>query len=128
MIAVTGSTGALGGLVARSLAGSDFRLDLRLLVRDPARAPDIDCDVRVCEYADEEAAVAALRGVDTLFMVSASEAEDRRDAAPHVHPGGRRGRGSGTSSTPRSPAPRRTRRSPSGGTTTTPRSRSGRAG
>jgi NAD(P)H dehydrogenase (quinone) len=79
MIGVTGSTGALGGLVARSLAGSDFRLDLRLLVRDPERSPDIDCDVRVCEYADEEAAVAALRGVDTLFMVSASEAEDRRE-------------------------------------------------
>jgi NAD(P)H dehydrogenase (quinone) len=77
MIGVTGSTGALGGLVARSLAGSDFRLDLRLLVRDPERSPDIDCDVRVCEYADEEAAVAALRDVDTLFMVSASEAEDR---------------------------------------------------
>ena len=79
MIGVTGSTGALGGLVARSLAGSDFRLDLRLLVRDPERSPDIDCDVRVCEYADEEAAAAALRGVDTLFMVSASEAEDRRE-------------------------------------------------
>ena len=61
------------------LAGSDFRLDLRLLVRDPERSPDIDCDVRVCEYADEEAAVAALRGIDTLFMVSASEAEDRRE-------------------------------------------------
>ena len=72
---------SLGGLIARSLAGSDFRLDLRLLVRDPERSPDIicDCDVRVCEYADEEAAVAALRGIDTLFMVSASEAEDRRE-------------------------------------------------
>jgi uncharacterized protein YbjT (DUF2867 family) len=79
MIAVTGSTGALGGLVARNLAGSDFRLDLRLLVRDPSRAPDIDCDVRVAEYADEAAAVAALRGVDTLLMVSGAEAPDRRD-------------------------------------------------
>jgi uncharacterized protein YbjT (DUF2867 family) len=79
MIGVTGSTGALGGLVARSLAGSDFRLDLRLLVRDPERAPDIDCDVRTCGYADEEASVAALRGVETLLMVSASEAEDRRE-------------------------------------------------
>jgi NAD(P)H dehydrogenase (quinone) len=79
MIAVTGSTGALGGLVARSLAGADFRLDLRLLVRDAGRAPDIECDVRVCEYADEETSVAALQGVDTLLMVSASEAEDRRE-------------------------------------------------
>ncbi|MBB6627368.1 NAD(P)H-binding protein [Nocardioides sp. KIGAM211] len=78
MIAVTGSTGALGGLVTKALAGSDFRIDLRLVVRDASRAPDVDCDVRECAYADEEAAVAALEGVDTLFMVSAAEAQDRR--------------------------------------------------
>ena len=35
--------------------------------------------MRVCEYADHAAAVEALRGVDTLFMVSAAEAADRRD-------------------------------------------------
>jgi uncharacterized protein YbjT (DUF2867 family) len=79
LIGVTGASGAVGGLVARSLAGSDFRLDLRLLVRDPERAPDIDCDVRVCEYADEEASFAALQGVETLFMVSGGEARDRRE-------------------------------------------------
>ena len=79
MLAVTGATGALGGQVARTLAGSDFRFDLRLLVRYPARAPDIDTDVRTCEYADEAAAVVALRGVSTLFMVSAAEAPDRRE-------------------------------------------------
>lgn len=78
MLGITGSTGAVGGRVASALAGADFRLDLRLLVRDPARAPDIDCDVRVCDYADEEAAVAALTGVETLLMVSAAEAQDRR--------------------------------------------------
>lgn len=32
----------------------------------------------MCEYADEQAAVEALRGTDTLFMVSAAEAADRR--------------------------------------------------
>jgi NAD(P)H dehydrogenase (quinone) len=79
VLGITGSTGAVGGRVAAALAGSDFRLDLRLLVRDAARAPDIDTDVRVCDYADEEAAVAALRGVDTLLMVSAAEARDRRE-------------------------------------------------
>ncbi len=78
-IGVTGASGALGGLVTRQLAGSDFRLDLRLLVRDPDRAPDVDTDVRVCEYADHAACVAALRGVETLLMVSAAEAPDRRD-------------------------------------------------
>jgi uncharacterized protein YbjT (DUF2867 family) len=77
-VAVTGATGAVGGLVARALA-DDFRTDLRLVVRDPSRAPDFDTDLRVCTYADEEAAIAALTGVDTLFMVSAAEAADRRE-------------------------------------------------
>ena len=79
MIAVTGASGAVGGRVARALLGTDFRADVRLLVRDPSRAIDFDGDVRVCEYADEQAAVEALRGADTLFMVSAAEARDRRE-------------------------------------------------
>ena len=77
VIAVSGASGAVGGLVARALS-DDFRTDLRLLVRDPTRAPDIDTDVRVCDYADLAAARSALRGVDTLFLVSASESADRR--------------------------------------------------
>ena len=79
MIAITGATGAVGGLVARAMLGTDFRADVRLVVRDPARAPDFDGDVRACEYADERAAVEALRGADTVFMVSAAEAPDRRE-------------------------------------------------
>lgn len=78
-IGVTGASGALGGLVTQQLAGSDFRLDLRLLVRDASRAPDVDTDVRVCTYDDREASLTALRGVETLLMVSAAEAPDRRD-------------------------------------------------
>src|SRR3954469_13824638 len=78
MLAITGSTGAVGSRVARALA-DDLRNDFRLVVRDPARAPDFDTDVRVCDYADHAAAVEALAGVDTLFMVSAAEAVDRRD-------------------------------------------------
>ena len=77
-LAITGSTGALGALVVQRLAGSDFRLDVRLLVRDPPRAPDIDVDVRVCSYDDHQASLEALRGVETLFMVSGAEAPDRR--------------------------------------------------
>ncbi len=75
MIALTGSTGALGGLVARALTD----LAPRLVVRDASRAPDVVADVRVCDYADHEAAVAALDGVSTLFMVSAAESATRRD-------------------------------------------------
>jgi uncharacterized protein YbjT (DUF2867 family) len=78
MLAITGSTGAVGGRVARALA-DDMRNDFRLVVRDPSRAPDLDTDIRVCDYADHAAAVSALRGADTLLMVSAAEAVDRRD-------------------------------------------------
>ncbi|NPC98548.1 SDR family oxidoreductase [Nocardioides sp. zg-DK7169] len=76
-IAVTGVTGALGGQVVRLLS-DDFRVDLRLLARDPDRAPDIDTDIRACEYGDLDASVAALHGVESLLMVSASESADRR--------------------------------------------------
>jgi uncharacterized protein YbjT (DUF2867 family) len=76
-IAITGVTGALGGEVVRLLAGADMRLDLRLLARDPSRAPDVDTDVRALDYRDPDPA--ALRGVDTLLLVSASESQDRRD-------------------------------------------------
>ncbi len=76
-IGLTGVTGALGGLVARALA-DDLRHDLRLLARDPARAPDVDTDVRRCDYADAEGARAALRGVRTLLLVSAAESAERR--------------------------------------------------
>lgn len=75
-LAVTGSTGALGGLVARSLAARG--VPQRLLVRTPAAAPSLDgAAVVPCSYGDRAAAVAALDGVTTLLMVSASESADR---------------------------------------------------
>lgn len=75
-VAVTGSTGHLGGLVARQLA--DAGTAQLLLVRDAARAPELAGTVTaVCNYADPAQATAALNGVKTLFMVSAAEAEDR---------------------------------------------------
>lgn len=77
-IGITGVTGAVGGEVVRLLAGADMRLDLRLLARDPARAPDVDTDVRRCDYADPAGAREALRGVEVLLMVSGSESADRR--------------------------------------------------
>ena len=76
MLAVTGSTGHLGGLVARQLAGAGS--PQRLLVRDLGRAPELEDAVpAVVSYDDPVLAKAALEGVTTLFMVSAAEAEDR---------------------------------------------------
>jgi uncharacterized protein YbjT (DUF2867 family) len=76
VIAVTGATGHVGGRVARLLAD----LEPRLIVRDPGRAPEIaGATIARASYDDLDAAVAALRGVDALFMVSASESRTRRD-------------------------------------------------
>ena len=56
---------------------------LRLLVRDPDRAPDLPgATPVVAPFADGDAVRAALEGVETAFMVSASEAADR--AQQHV--------------------------------------------
>ncbi|UUL76925.1 SDR family oxidoreductase [Pseudarthrobacter sp. Fe7] len=75
-LAVTGSTGGLGGMVARQLAASGFAQ--RLLVRDAARAPQLDgAHPVVCSYGDPAASRQALDGAKVLFMVSAAEAEDR---------------------------------------------------
>lgn len=76
VLGITGSTGALGRLVARAL--SERGLEQRLLVRDPARAPELPgASVARTSYADPELARASLEGVTTLFMVSGAEAEDR---------------------------------------------------
>lgn len=74
-IAITGSTGHVGGRVARQLSDHEPRL----IVRDAARAPHVTGrDVAVAAYADDDAAAAALRGVDVVFMVSAAESARRR--------------------------------------------------
>lgn len=75
-IAVTGSTGAVGGMVARAL--SEAGRTTRLLVRDPLRAPRLDqSETAVCSYGDADTIRRGLDGVDTVFMVSASESADR---------------------------------------------------
>ncbi|RFU22543.1 NmrA family NAD(P)-binding protein [Geodermatophilus marinus] len=80
MIAVTGSTGVLGGRVARRLAAAPGGPPLRLVVRDPGRAPALPGAEVVAApggYADGPGLAAALTGVHTLYLVSAAEAEDR---------------------------------------------------
>ncbi|GAB2976265.1 SDR family oxidoreductase [Saccharothrix stipae] len=78
LIAVTGSTGHLGGRVARRLA--DAGTAQLLLVRDPARAPRLPgTTVAKAAYADRDAVRRALDGVPTVLMVSASESADRVD-------------------------------------------------
>jgi uncharacterized protein YbjT (DUF2867 family) len=75
-LGITGSTGRLGGRVARRLA--DAGVAQRLLVRDPSRAPQLAGASAVPgSYGDRGAVTAALGGLRTVLMVSASESPDR---------------------------------------------------
>ena len=76
VVGLTGVTGQLGGKVLDRFR--DSGAPALLLARDPARvaAPE-GMSVRPCDYGDREGAQDALRGVDTLLMVSGSETPDR---------------------------------------------------
>jgi NAD(P)H dehydrogenase (quinone) len=77
-IALTGVTGHVGSRVRELL--TDARQPLVLLARTPAKVTAGPGDeVRACDFADPDGAAQALTGVDTLLMVSASEAADRLD-------------------------------------------------
>ncbi|MFY7066421.1 NAD(P)H-binding protein [Nocardiopsis changdeensis] len=77
-IGVTGATGAVGGRVAARIA----RLGRaqRLIVRDINRAPEYPgSSAAMAAYEDTAGFERACRGVDTLFLVSATESQDRID-------------------------------------------------
>jgi len=77
VIGVTGATGAVGGRVAARLAAQGATQ--RLIVRDPARAPHFpSAEVRgATGYGAAAEMRAAFAGVDTLFLIPATEAADR---------------------------------------------------
>ncbi len=69
LMGVTGSTGQLGGRVARRLAA--LGQPQRLLVRNLARAPQLpDTEIVQASYEDGPSMRAALSGVQALFLVS----------------------------------------------------------
>jgi uncharacterized protein YbjT (DUF2867 family) len=75
-VAVTGATGGVGGRVARRLAEQGVRV--RLVVRDPARAPALPgAEVVQATYDDAEALRAAFAGTEAVLLVSAAEHPQR---------------------------------------------------
>jgi uncharacterized protein YbjT (DUF2867 family) len=76
LIGVTGATGRLGGRVASRVAAAGA--EQRLLVRNPARAPELPgAHAERASFENTDAVRNALAGVTTLLMVSASENQDR---------------------------------------------------
>lgn len=75
-LAITGVTGHLGGFVAKEL--SEAGVAARHLARSPERAPKLaGATVKKCSYEYSDEAIAALSGIDVLFMISAKENPER---------------------------------------------------
>lgn len=78
-LAITGSRGAVSGRVAKRLA--EQGVEQRLVTRDASTAPELPgaVPVEASDYGNYAEMVPALEGVETLFLVSFREAEDRLD-------------------------------------------------
>jgi NAD(P)H dehydrogenase (quinone) len=79
LIAVTGASGEVGGRVAQRLA--ERGVAQRLVVRDASRAPQLEgAEVATASnYEARDEMEAALKGAQTLFLVSGEEARNRVD-------------------------------------------------
>jgi len=80
-IAITGATGQLGRLVVEKLKAKTAAANLIALVRTPAKAADLGIAARAADYNKPETLEAALKGVDTLLLISGNELGKR--AAQH---------------------------------------------
>lgn len=76
-IAVTGATGHLGRLALAALKQRAPDATLVALVRDPARAADLEVEVRLADYNRPETLAPALNGVDVLVLISSNDMQGR---------------------------------------------------
>ena len=69
-IAVTGATGQLGRLVIENLKTEAASDDIIALARDPQKAADMGVPARAFDYDEADQLAPALKGVDTLLLIS----------------------------------------------------------
>lgn len=80
MIAITGATGQLGRLVISQLSREVAAADIVAIARDRGKAGDIAAagvEVREADYGDRASLEGALRGVDTLLLISSNAIGER---------------------------------------------------
>jgi NAD(P)H dehydrogenase (quinone) len=80
-IAITGATGQLGRLVVEKLRARVPASEIVALARTPAKASGLGVEAREADYERPETLERALKGVDTLLLVSSNEVGKR--AAQH---------------------------------------------
>ena len=79
-ILVTGATGGLGKAVVENLLKTVGADQLSVLVRDPAKAADLQAQgvtVRQGDYTDYDSLTAAFAGIDKLLLVSGNDITQR---------------------------------------------------
>lgn len=76
-IAVTGATGQLGSLVVEQLKKRVASENLVALVRSPEKAAKLGIEARAFDYTQPEGLSDALKGIDRLVMISASDIGQR---------------------------------------------------
>lgn len=76
-IGITGATGQLGRLVVAQLKAKIPAGDIVALVRTPAKAADLGIAAREADYTKPATLDAALKGIDTLLLISSSELGQR---------------------------------------------------
>lgn len=82
-IAVTGATGQLGRMIVQKLKQKIAPGEIVALARTPSKAADLGVEVREADYEKPETLDRALRGVETLMLVSSSEVGKR--ASQHAN-------------------------------------------
>lgn len=80
-IAITGATGQLGQLIVNKLKDKISTDKIIALVRSPQKAAALGVEAREADYEKPETLDSALRGIDTLLLISGSDVGKR--AAQH---------------------------------------------
>lgn len=73
IIAITGASGHIGRLIIDKLKAKVTASNVVALVRTPAKAADLGVEIRQADYSKPETLDTALKGIDTLLLISSSE-------------------------------------------------------